>query len=111
MITVLCLLRALRESQKTLAEMTEGFKQYPQILLNVRVREKVPFAELASVRSEVDEVEELLSQKGRLLLRYSGTEPLARIMIEGENQFKIEGYAQKIANAIEREIGAGAPHS
>jgi phosphoglucosamine mutase len=111
MITVLCLLRALRESQKTLAEMTEGFKQYPQILLNVRVREKVPFGELASVRSEVDEVEELLSQKGRLLLRYSGTEPLARIMIEGENQFKIEGYAQKIANAIEREIGAGAPHS
>ena len=111
MITALCLLRALRESQKTLAEMTEGFKQYPQILLNVRVREKVPFAELASVRSEVDEVEELLSQKGRLLLRYSGTEPLARIMIEGENQFKIEGYAQKIANAIEREIGAGAPHS
>jgi phosphoglucosamine mutase len=111
MITVLCLLRALRESQKTLAAMTEGFKQYPQILLNVRVREKVPFGELASVRSEVDEVEELLSQKGRLLLRYSGTEPLARIMIEGENQFKIEGYAQKIANAIEREIGAGAPHS
>ena len=111
MITALCLLRALRESQKTLAEMTEGFKRFPQILLNVRVREKVPFAELASVQSEVDEVEELLSQKGRLLLRYSGTEPLARIMIEGENQFKIEGYAQKIANAIEREIGAGAPHS
>ena len=111
MITALCLLRALRESQKTLAEMTEGFKQYPQILLNVRVRERVPFEELAAVRSEVDEVEELLSQKGRLLLRYSGTEPLARIMIEGENQFKIEGYAQKIANAIEREIGTGAPHS
>ncbi|HET9788097.1 MAG TPA: hypothetical protein VFP47_13225, partial [Pyrinomonadaceae bacterium] len=61
--------------------------------------------------AEVDEVEELLSQKGRLLLRYSGTEPLARVMIEGENQFKIEGYAQKIADAIEREIGAGAPHS
>jgi phosphoglucosamine mutase len=111
MITALCLLRALRESQKTLAEMTEGFKQYPQILLNVRVREKVPFGEMASVQSEVDEVEELLSQKGRLLLRYSGTEPLARIMIEGENQFKIEGYAQKIANAIKREIGAVAPHS
>jgi len=111
MITALCLLRAVKESQKTLAELTVGFKQYPQILLNVRVREKVPFAELASVRSEVDEVEELLSQKGRLLLRYSGTEPLARIMIEGENQFKIEGYAQKIANAIEREIGAGASRS
>ena len=108
MITALSLLRALRESGKTLAELTEGFKRYPQILLNVRVREKVPFAELTSVQAEVDEVEELLSQKGRLLLRYSGTEALARVMIEGENQFQIEGYARKIADAIEREIGAGA---
>lgn len=108
MITALCLLRALRESQKTLAEMIVGFKRYPQVLVNVRVREKVPFVEIASVRAEVDEVEELLSQKGRLLLRYSGTEPLARVMIEGENQFKIEGYARKIAAAIEREIGIGA---
>ena len=108
MITTLCLLRALRESHKTLAEMTTGFKRYPQILLNVRVREKVPFTDLASVRSEVNEVEELLSQKGRLLLRYSGTEPLARVMIEGENQNEIEQYARRIAVAIEREIGASA---
>ncbi len=72
---------------------------------------RFPFAEIPSVKAEVDEVEELLSQEGRLLLRYSGTEPLARVMIEGENQFKIEGYARKIADAIEREIGAGAPRS
>jgi phosphoglucosamine mutase len=105
MITALCLLRALRESRKTLAEMTAGFKQYPQILVNVRVREKVPFAELATVRAAVAEVEELLSQKGRLLLRYSGTEPLARVMIEGENQNEIEEYAARIARTIEGEIG------
>jgi phosphoglucosamine mutase len=111
MITALCLLRALRESGKTLTEMTSGFKQYPQILLNVRVREKVPFSELPSVQAEVEQVEELLSQRGRLLLRYSGTEPLARVMIEGENQARIKTYAQKIANAIEREIGAGAGRS
>ena len=102
MITALCLLRALRESRKTLAEMTAGFRQYPQILVNVRVREKVPFSELASVRAAVAEVEELLSQKGRLLLRYSGTERLARVMIEGENQKKIEDYAARIARAIEK---------
>ena len=106
MITALCLLRALRESRKTLAEITEGFKQYPQILVNVRVGEKVPFSELASVRAAVAEVEELLSQKGRLLLRYSGTEPLARVMIEGENQHQIEEHAARIARAIESEIGA-----
>jgi len=106
MITTLCLLRALRESRKTLAEMTSGFKRYPQILLNVRVREKVPFTDLASVRTAIAEVEELLSQRGRLLLRYSGTEPLARVMIEGEDQGQIEDYARRITGAIEREIGA-----
>jgi phosphoglucosamine mutase len=106
MITALCLLRALRESRKSLAEITDGFKQYPQILKNVRVREKVPFSELTSVQAAVAEVEELLSQKGRLLLRYSGTEKLARVMIEGENQNEIEEYATRIARAIENEIGA-----
>ena len=107
MITALCLLRALRESRKTLSEMTVGFKQYPQILVNVRVREKVPFAELPTVQTAVGEVEELLSQKGRLLLRYSGTERLARVMIEGENQHQIEEYAARIAGVIESEIGSG----
>ena len=107
MITTLCLLRALSESRKTLAELTIGFKRYPQILLNVKVREKVPFANLESVQAQVREVEELLSQRGRLLLRYSGTEPLARVMIEGEEQSQIDDYARRIADAIEREIGAG----
>ena len=111
MITTLCLLRALQESGKTLAEMTAGFKQYPQILVNVRVKEKVPFNDLPSVRAEVGAVEELLSHRGRLLLRYSGTEPLARVMIEGENQAKIEAYAHKIARAIESEIGASKVRS
>ena len=105
MITAICLLRAMRESGKSLAEMILGFTPYPQVLVNVRVREKVPFEALPSVQDEVGEVEELLSQKGRLLLRYSGTEPLARVMIEGENQKKIEDYADRIAQAIKREIG------
>ncbi len=86
--------------------MTAGFLKYPQILVNVHVREKLPFSELASVRAAVAEIEELLSQKGRLLLRYSGTEKLARVMIEGEDQNQIEEYAARIARAIESEIGA-----
>ncbi len=106
MITALCLLRALREADKTLTQVTAGFQQYPQILVNVRVREKVPFAELPAVQAEVKDVEERLSHKGRLLLRYSGTELLARVMIEGESQFEIEGYAERIAEAIKRAIGA-----
>lgn len=106
MITALCLLRALRETGKTLSEATAGFQQYPQILVNVRVREKRAFDELPSVDTEVRAVEERLSHKGRLLLRYSGTEMLARVMIEGEKQFEIEDYANRIAQAIKREIGA-----
>jgi phosphoglucosamine mutase len=106
MITTLSLLRALREADKTLSQLTAGFQQYPQILINVRVREKVPFADLPAVQAEVRDVEERLSHKGRLLLRYSGTEPLARVMIEGESQFEIDGYAQRIADAIKSAIGA-----
>ena len=105
MITALSLLRALRETGKTLTQVTAGFQKYPQILVNVRVREKVPFVDLPSVQTEVRDVEERLSHKGRLLLRYSGTEPLARVMIEGESQFEIEGYAQRIAGAIQGSIG------
>ncbi len=106
MITALSLIRALRDSEKSLGQMTTGFQRYPQILLNVRVREKRPFAELSSVQDAVREVEEQLDNRGRLLLRYSGTEPLARVMIEGEHQHQIESYAQRIGNVIEREIGA-----
>ena len=106
MITALSLLRALRETGKTLTQVTAGFQQYPQILVNVRVREKVPFADLPGVQTQVRDVEERLSHKGRLLLRYSGTEPLARVMIEGKSQFEIEGYAHRIADAIKRSIGA-----
>lgn len=106
MITALSLLRALRDSGKSLGQTTNGFQAYPQILLNVRVREKLPFTDLPSVQRATAEVEKELENKGRLLLRYSGTEALARVMIEGENQPQIESYAEKIASAIKEEIGA-----
>jgi phosphoglucosamine mutase len=106
MITAVSLLRALRESEKLLGQATTGFQTYPQILLNVRVREKLPFSDLRTVQTAVGEIDDLLANKGRLLLRYSGTEPLARVMIEGENQHQIESYAEKIAAAIKQEIGA-----
>ena len=105
MITTLSLLRALQESQSSLAEMTHGFQRYPQTLVNVRVKEKLPFVDLAAVTQATNEVEQRLGQNGRLLLRYSGTEPLARVMIEGQNQADIESYAQKIVAALKQEIG------
>ena len=106
MITALSLIRALRETGKSLSQSTAGFQTYPQILLNVRVHEKRPFTDLPIVQIAVREVEEQLANKGRLLLRYSGTEPLARVMIEGESQHQIESFAERIASTIKQEIGA-----
>jgi phosphoglucosamine mutase len=106
MITSLCLLRAIAEAQKPLFDLTTGFQRYPQVLVNVRVKEKVSFDELPAVNRVVQDVQERLSNKGRLLLRYSGTEPLARVMIEGEHQVVIETYASQIADRIKEAIGA-----
>jgi phosphoglucosamine mutase len=105
MITAISLSRAIKETGKSLSELTAGFRQYPQVLVNVRVRQKTKFVELTEVQKVVDEVERRLAGKGRLLLRYSGTEPLARVMIEGEKQEEINDYANQIANAIVQEIG------
>ena len=106
MITALSLIRAMIDFGQPLSRLTSGFQRYPQVLVNIRVREKLPFDDLPAVQKAVAEVEERLSSNGRLLLRYSGTEALARVMIEGVNQTEIEMYAQEIAREIQREIGA-----
>ncbi len=105
MITSLCLLRSMQESGESLSKLNAGFRRYPQTLVNVRVREKRPFAEVPEIRDAAAEVEAKLDGQGRLLLRYSGTEPLARIMIEGSDQTEIEGYARNLASVIQRTLG------
>ena len=105
MLTTIYLLRAMREAGRALHELTEGFTRYPQVLVNVRVREKIPFQEVAAIARSVRETEAALGSGGRLLLRYSGTEPLARIMIEGERQDQIERLAEAVASAIKQTLG------
>ena len=104
MITTLLLLRAIKHEGKALHNLTEGFSRYPQILVNVKVREKRPFAEVGKIQTLATETESMLGDKGRLLLRYSGTEPLARIMIEGESQTEIERYAGDLATVIRETL-------
>lgn len=104
MMTALFLLRALREKGATFSEMTAGFVQFPQILINVKVREKKPFEQVAAIAEAARETEAELNDKGRLLLRYSGTENLARVMIEGENQTAIEAQAQRLAEIIRQNL-------
>lgn len=106
MITTLCLLRAMSDEGKPLHVLTKGFEHHPQVLLNVEVREKRPFVEVEQIQELAREIEAKLGDRGRLLLRYSGTEPLARVMIEGENQEAIEAYASNLANVIQETMGS-----
>ena len=108
MQTTLFLLEALRENNKTLFEMSSGFRQYPQVLVNVKVKEKLPFEEVAEIAEKAGEVENALGETGRLLLRYSGTENLARVMIEGEEQVEVERLANDLARVIDSIIGEEA---
>lgn len=104
-ITALNLLRVMRTEQKPLHDLTEGFVRHPQVLLNVEVREKQPFHEVDQIKTLAGEIEKKLGHQGRLLLRYSGTEPLARVMIEGENQAMIDQYASDLATVIKGALG------
>ncbi len=104
MMTTLFLLEAMRENDKSLSQMTEGFTQFPQILVNVKVKEKHPFEEVAEIAAAAAAAEKQLGDKGRLLLRYSGTENLARVMIEGENQADIEKQAHSLADIIKSSL-------
>jgi phosphoglucosamine mutase len=80
-------------------------KSYPQVLVNVRVSRKVPFDTIAEVKTAIDRLENELQGRGRLLVRYSGTENLARVMIEGEEQGRIEAQARELADRIRDAIG------
>ena len=93
---------------RTISAELAGFRRFPQVLVNVRVARKPPFAELGRVAAEVQRVEDDLGAQGRLVLRYSGTEPLARIMIEGPDEVSIGELAGALADAIRQEIGAAS---
>lgn len=105
MLTTLFLLAAMSECGKTLSELTGGFVQLPQILVNIKVAEKKPFEDVPEIAAAARKTETELGDKGRLLLRYSGTENLARVMIEGENQAAIEAQATHLAQIIKQNLG------
>lgn len=105
LMTTLSLLEALRESDKSLSQAVAGFTPFPQILVNVKVGRKIPFETVAEIAAAAEEIETSLGANGRLLLRYSGTENLARVMIEGENQTQIEAQARGLAAIIKSNLG------
>ncbi|MGQ9896945.1 MAG: phosphoglucosamine mutase [Acidobacteriota bacterium] len=107
LVTALNVLRLLTERQCSLREAVRGLTRFPQTLINVPVREKRPFETLPQVAATVREVEAQLAGQGRLLLRYSGTENMARVMLEAANDIDIGVLAAQVAAAIERDLGNG----
>ena len=105
-ISALQILRIMQATGKPLSELKRCLKKYPQAQRNLRVKEKTPLENLPDVMKLVGEAEKELSGKGRVLLRYSGTEPKIRLLIEGRELDKIDRQANRIADAIQNAIGA-----
>jgi phosphoglucosamine mutase len=106
LLTALRLFEIARQAGAGLDELTADLEVYPQKLVNVRVREKKGLTELPSVAREIRLVEEAFAGTGRVLVRFSGTEPLARVMVEGPDLEQVESFSARIAEAIRREMGA-----
>jgi phosphoglucosamine mutase len=104
-VSALQILRIMQMSGSSLSELKKCLTKYPQAQRNLRVRQKPPLSELTSVMKLVNETEKELSGKGRVLLRYSGTEPKIRLLIEGREVEQIDRQANRIAEAIEQAIG------
>jgi phosphoglucosamine mutase len=100
MATALAVLRVMARTGKDLADLASGLKTFPQTLVNVRVREKKPVADVPAIAEATARVQKALGERGRVLVRYSGTEPLLRIMIEGEDQASVQAWAEEIAEAV-----------
>jgi phosphoglucosamine mutase len=105
LLTALRVFEVVRSTGKTLDELTATLEVYPQLLVNVRVKKRKPLDALPGVQSEIREAEQTFGDRGRVLVRFSGTEPLARVMVEGPEQTQVEHFANKIAAAIRTELG------
>jgi len=90
----------------SLADLTKGLKDYPQIIVNVKVRAKPPLDSLPEVSRALSDANSALGQSGRIVLRYSGTEPLARVMVEAEHDSDVRRFSESLANALRASIGA-----
>lgn len=104
-LTSLKMLEAMLASGSTLSELAKKLKEFPQVLMNVKVREKVDFQQYPEIVRVLDEIRGKLQGVGRLDVRYSGTEPLARVMIEGEEQAQIEELARRMTGVIAKYLG------
>jgi len=105
LLTALRLMDIIVRSKKPLAELVADLKVFPQKIQNVRVREKVPFAQVPTIQGAIQSAERELDGKGRVVVRYSGTEALARVMVEADSEAKMQSITAAIAGEIQKALG------
>lgn len=104
LITALQVLRVAAEQERTLSELGACMRRLPQVLENVEIQERRPLDELPNVLAAIRDAESTLAGRGRVLVRYSGTQPLARVMVEGEDAAQIESLARDIVSALQASV-------
>ncbi len=106
LLTALRVMEVVSRTKRTLKDLAGDLKVFPQTIQNVHVREKVPFAEVPAVHRAIQAAEKELDGNGRVVVRYSGTETLARVMVEAESEAKMKTLASSIASVIKAELGS-----
>ncbi|SER09636.1 phosphoglucosamine mutase [Amphritea atlantica] len=103
-VAALQVLKAMTDDQKSLHDLKSGMRKMPQTMINVRLTEKVDLAELPAVQSAVADIEARLGERGRVLLRPSGTEPVVRVMVEGDDEAWVEALCEELAEAVRQAL-------
>jgi phosphoglucosamine mutase len=105
LLTALRVMEIMARTGKSLAELISDLKVFPQTIQNVRVREKIPFKQVPEIQRTIEDAERELDGNGRVVVRYSGTEALARVMVEAESEAKMRTLVSSIVSAIQRTLG------
>jgi len=108
LMTALRVMEIMVRLRKSLAGLVGDLKVFPQTIENIRVREKVPFKNVPEIQQAIDNAERELDGNGRVVVRYSGTEALARVMVEAESEQKMKSLASGIADQIRVKLGANS---
>ena len=106
LLTTLQVLSAMIRKNRPLSELTQAFEHFPQVMLNVPVSRRLPLDELDSFQEQVKRVEAELGDSGRVLVRYSGTELKARVMVEGESTSRVQELAHDLADGLKRALAS-----
>jgi len=106
LLTALRVMEVMASSGRSLADLVADLKVFPQTIVNIRVREKTPFAQVPAIKQAIEAAERELNGNGRAVVRYSGTEALARVMVEADSEEKMKALAHNIAGAIREALGA-----